>query len=151
MLMLDDGQLLVTSLGFGPTSGAVYRVNPETGARSVLLGGDFNEDGIVDPLDFTQWQASYGVDALADADFDGDSDGNDFLAWQRGLGRTTAPDLFSPSAFVVYDAPLASGRIPEPASAALAAAVLGATPMALRRRRLFVACPMQKSRRARPY
>lgn len=134
LLMLDDGQLLVTSLGFGPTSGSVYRLNPETGARSILLGGDFNEDGVVDPLDFTQWQASFGIDALADADFDGDTDGNDFLALQRGLGRTTAPDLFSPSAFVVYDAPSASGSVPEPSAATLAVAMIAAAPAVLRRR-----------------
>jgi hypothetical protein len=136
MLMVDDGQLLVTSLGFGPTSGSVYRVNPETGARSILLGGDFNEDGVVDPLDFTQWQTSFGVDALADADFDGDTDGNDFLALQRGFGRTTAPDLFSPSAFVVYDAPSASSGVPEPAAATLAVAVLAALTV-LRRQRIL--------------
>ncbi len=149
MLMLDDGQLLVTSLGFGPTSGSVYRFNPETGARSILLGGDFNEDGVVDPLDFTQWRASFGADALADADFDGDTDGNDFLAWQRGLGRTTAPDLFSPSAFVVYDAPPASGSVPEPAAVTLAAAVLVAVPAMLRRPRQILARPSESSHRAR--
>jgi hypothetical protein len=44
----------------------------------------------VDDADLTAWRASLGVNAGADADNDGDSDGADFLAWQqsRGSGGT---------------------------------------------------------------
>ncbi len=133
LLMLDNGQLLVSSLGFGPTSGSVYRFNTKTGARSVLLGGDFNQDGVVDDLDLSIWSSDYATGIQADADADGDADGADFLAWQRGLGGQGAPDLFSPSGFVVYDAP-AAARIPEPAAAMLMAWLLPA--MTQTRRRL---------------
>lgn len=126
MLMLDEGQLLVTSLGFGPTSGSVYRFNPETGARSVLLGGDFNQDGIVDGADLDGWRTDFAAGGQADADFDGDSDGADFLVWQRGLGNQTAPGLFSPSAFVVYNAQDFI-PIPEPSAALLALVAIVAT------------------------
>ena len=124
MLMLEGNQLLVTSLGFGPTSGSVYRVNSETGARSVLLAGDFNQDGIVDDVDLATWNSSFAVDGLADFNFDGASDGADFLAWQRGLGNEGAPDLFSPSSFVVYDPPSIS-VVPEPSTVQLLIAVSG--------------------------
>jgi hypothetical protein len=33
-----------------------------------------------------QWRGDFGINALSDADNDGDSDGADFLAWQRQLG-----------------------------------------------------------------
>ncbi len=46
---------------------------------------DFNLDGFVNADDLTEWQLAYGMNASADADKDGDSDGADFLAWQRGL------------------------------------------------------------------
>ena len=49
--------------------------------------------------------AAYGVNALADADRDGDSDGADFLTWQRQFGAGAQP--------------LASSQaIPEPATVA---------------------------------
>ena len=40
----------------------------------------------------TQWQGDFGVNDESDADNDGDSDGADFLAWQRQLG-TAAPGV----------------------------------------------------------
>jgi hypothetical protein len=49
--------------------------------------GDFNRDGSVSNLDLGVWSSAFGVTAASsgDADADGDADGNDFLAWQRGL------------------------------------------------------------------
>jgi hypothetical protein len=44
---------------------------------------DFNYDGLVDATDLNIWQSSYGIDLLGDADKDGDTDGRDFLIWQR--------------------------------------------------------------------
>jgi hypothetical protein len=55
----------------------------------------------------------------ADADFDGDSDGHDFLAWQRGLGNAGPPGLYSPSAVILYNPPSVTA-VPEPATASLA-------------------------------
>jgi hypothetical protein len=64
-----------------------------------IRSGDFNLDGITDSLDWDllnqAWSAAYGttldlnyfLNPLAgDADFDGDVDGGDFLAWQRSFG-----------------------------------------------------------------
>nr|MBA3481667.1 PEP-CTERM sorting domain-containing protein [Pirellulales bacterium] len=56
-----------------------------------------------------QWRGDFGA-AGSDADADGDSDGNDFLIWQRNLGAGTPP----PSTPAV-------GAVPEPASWALCA------------------------------
>jgi hypothetical protein len=120
LLTIDDNQLLVTSLGFGPTSGSLYRLNTATGARSTILAGDFNEDALVDALDLQVWRDAIAAnDASADADFDGDSDGHDFLAWQRGLGNAGPPGLYSPSAVILYNPPSVSA-VPEPATASLA-------------------------------
>ena len=58
-----------------------------------IVPGDFNADQMVDQLDFVQWQNAYGRDGSADSDLDRDSDGSDFLAWQRnyrvGVQSTT--------------------------------------------------------------
>jgi hypothetical protein len=45
----------------------------------------------VDAADLAEWRSGFGASgaANADADFDGDSDGSDFLAWQRSLGAAT--------------------------------------------------------------
>lgn len=43
------------------------------------LPGDFNQDGVVDDNDLVVWESSRGADAGGDADWDGDTDGMDFL------------------------------------------------------------------------
>ena len=66
---------------------------------------DFNEDTFVDEADLLIWKAAYGISDLADADGDGDSDGADFLVWQRQLDSALSPS----------SAPVA---VPEPSSIA---------------------------------
>jgi hypothetical protein len=75
----------------------------------MLLAGDFNGDTVVNGLDLVEWRSDFGVDDGSDADGDIDSDGEDFLIWQRQLGRTSA-------------ASLSSSALPEPATAWLAGA-----------------------------
>jgi arylsulfatase A-like enzyme len=48
-----------------------------------FLEADFNQSGKVNGADLDIWQASFGVNAAGDADGDGDTDGRDFLIWQR--------------------------------------------------------------------
>jgi hypothetical protein len=82
--------------------------------------GDFDGDAKVDELDLGQWRYNFGIDGGSDADGDRDSDGADFLAWQRGQGTLAAA---SPAGVTA----------PEPSSAAL----LGVAACGLRRRSLF--------------
>jgi hypothetical protein len=49
-----------------------------------LVGGVASADGDTDGRDFLTWQRSYG--ATASASSDGDVDGRDFLVWQRNTG-----------------------------------------------------------------
>ncbi|HYO26022.1 MAG TPA: hypothetical protein VEQ85_13850 [Lacipirellulaceae bacterium] len=119
--MLPEGRLLVASLGFGPTSGNLYRVNIETGARSNVLAGDFNSDGNVDAADLVRWRQGFGLDDRADADLDGDTDGSDFTVWQRSVGNQGPPGLYSPAAVALRPETAAVG-VPEPAFGLLAAA-----------------------------
>jgi hypothetical protein len=56
---------------------------------------DFNMDGAVNELDLTIWWMNVGIWSGAtfsqgDADFDGDTDGDDFLTWQRLVGKYSA-------------------------------------------------------------
>jgi len=70
---------------------------------------DFNVDLAVSGLDFSSWKAAFGSGSGADADGDLDSDGVDFLAWQRETGFTL------PTSTAV------SAAVPEPAGALLLA------------------------------
>lgn len=62
---------------------------------------DFDRDALVNSNDLTRWSAAYGLDGTADSNADGDSDGFDFLAWQRQVGGA---------------APLKAQAVPEPSS-----------------------------------
>jgi hypothetical protein len=72
-----------------------------------LFSADFDEDGDVDPTDLAIWDGAYDLNQLGDADGNNDSDGNDFLLWQRQVG--SAPAVAAASA------------VPEPSSLLLAA------------------------------
>ncbi|MDZ4657741.1 MAG: cytochrome c peroxidase [Bythopirellula sp.] len=89
----------------------------------VSLPGDFDGNGVVNSADLPFWQASFGLDSGGDADEDGDSDGRDYLVWQRNIGMTW-DDLMPLSAFQA---------VPEPSTALLGGALLVA---AFWRRRL---------------
>jgi len=64
--------------------------------------------------DLAQWQGDFGVNAMSD----GDSDGADFLTWQRQLGGAATV--------------AATAAVPEPATLLLL--VSGVLPMFIRRR-----------------
>ena len=85
---------------------------------------DFNEDTFVNGADLTMWKGAFGLNANGDADGDNDSDGRDFLIWQRNFGATSS----LPAGSGAFSA------VPEP-SAALAAIIGAATFVAFRLRR----------------
>ncbi len=63
-------------------------VDPTVGFRLAAIfveadSADFNNDTYVNGFDLELWKLSYGSTSEGDADHDGDSDGNDFLTWQR--------------------------------------------------------------------
>jgi hypothetical protein len=80
---------------------------------------DFNRDGTVNGPDLAIWKTAFHATTAGNADGDGDSDGNDFLIWQRTLGQSSLVP--------------ASGSVPEPASAMMI--VVSALGLARTRRR----------------
>jgi hypothetical protein len=56
---------------------------------------DFNNDGAVDAEDLVEWRGDFGMNDRSDADGDGDSDGADFLAWQRQLNASASGPFFT--------------------------------------------------------
>jgi hypothetical protein len=79
------------------------------------LRADFNDDLRVNNVDLNSfWKPSFGVSAGGDADNDGDTDGADFLVWQRELGANLNPAVRATTA------------VPEPGCGLLAATIAGA-------------------------
>lgn len=80
---------------------------------------DFNRDSLINGDDLPVWTGAYGATigpepTPGDADGDHDSDGHDFLAWQRTLGTVVPPATASAAAM-------------PPASEAMASDVLAAS------------------------
>ncbi len=85
---------------------------------TITTPGDFDGDHDVDADDLAQWESDYGVNGNSDSFLDGNSDGLDFLAWQRQFGNGVSP--------------LAAAQVvPEPTSAWL---LLSAAAVPCRRR-----------------
>jgi len=74
---------------------------------------DFTGDGLVNADDLAAWRDAFGPTNAADADDDGDSDGADFLVWQRTAGTSPGGSL-------------GVHAVPEPAAATLALALIAA-------------------------
>jgi hypothetical protein len=100
-----------------------------TGLLNVLtydLPGDFDNNNVVNNDDLVVWRnGMMGNNALGDTDGDADTDGNDFLIWQRFLGATNP-------------AVAATAAVPEPTSL-VAAAVASIALAGFRRQRCVAA------------
>ena len=73
----------------------------------IQLHADFDRNGDVDDIDLAQLESSYGVDAMGDTNGDGDTDGFDFLTWQRqftgSLGAAAASTAVpEPAAWMLF-------------------------------------------------
>ena len=88
-----------------------------------VLPGDFDGDLDVDYVDLNLWETSRGVDAGADTNFDGVSDGRDFLDWQEFLGT----QLVLPQVAVF--------AVPEPGTSTALAGLLSLAAFSVRTRR----------------
>ena len=75
------------------------------------MSADFDFDGDVDHDDLATWEAAYGQTAGGDADFNGVTNGDDFLLMQRQF--TGANPLAA-----------ASAAVPEPSALSLLSAAL---------------------------
>ena len=92
--------------------------------------GDFNGDGFINSADLRQWEVDYAINGDSDANNDGQSNGGDFLIWQRTYERTVlAPSI----------------PVPEPSSLRFAtlAAALGCLVHRLRSTSTNRICPNQ--------
>lgn len=84
----------VTSMSRMGTPMAFFPDN--TANRYGAVKGDFDQDGDTDGRDFLIWQRMYGVsNPAADANSDGNVDGLDLAVWQEEYGETPVPVLDS--------------------------------------------------------
>jgi hypothetical protein len=93
----------------------------EVGAAPTFNPADFNHDSVVNAADLGIWKTAFRTTAAGDADADGDSDGNDFLIWQRNIGPAasapTGASVPEPGALVLAVAALCAALARSPASA----------------------------------
>jgi hypothetical protein len=94
---------------------------------TLVLTADLNGDNVVSPIDLARWKTSFAASAAGDSDGDLDSDGADFLAWQRQLGGHVAA--------------AETELVPEPATLRLSMAMLLGMALQGRRRRPPTATP----------
>ncbi len=107
-----NGQLTFAVTGANDTSFEGDHQSRGAYDLKLTLGGgvdyaaDFNNDGKVNGLDLAAWKTAFGATPVGDADDDNDSDGADYLVWQRQFGSGGASVA-------------AASAVPEPAAAAL--------------------------------
>src|SRR5687768_17011062 len=97
---------------------SIFAIDNVSINRAPALTADFDRDRVVNAADLLQWQGDFGQTTHSDADGDGDSDGADFLAWQRQLGSAATVAVTS--------------TVPEPSNVLLLA--LGSLELLFRRR-----------------
>lgn len=122
----NDGDLLVTSLGNdNPLDpfwaghlfpGKVRRFESMVLGQTPLLVGDITQDEVVNADDLAAWQVAFTETLGGDLDGDLDTDGSDFLRWQRGFGNQGIMGAFQPTAIVRYDPVPGAIAVPEPAA-----------------------------------
>ena len=64
-------------------------------ASGVLAQGDYDQNMVVDSLDYTAWRSTYGngssglhVGAFADGNYNNNVDAADYVLWRKSVGRT---------------------------------------------------------------
>ena len=64
------------------------------------LEGDYNNDGVVDLVDFTEWRNHLGQTGIqaADGDHNGVVDANDYLVWKNNFGAVATPSTLTATA-----------------------------------------------------
>jgi hypothetical protein len=118
------GALTFAVSGFGDDEFSGVHFQNDAYQLELTLGGggtltaDFDNSGGVRAADLALWRGAFGPSAVGDADDDNDTDGADFLAWQRQLGSGAG----------------AASSVPEPASTGLLGLALLSCGVALRRR-----------------
>jgi len=123
MLGYNPGSILLTS-NQGSASSLSVLINPD----AELDNADFDGDGVVDGIDFLEWQRNVGTGTLhseGDAEHDGDVDRSDLEVWEAQYGEP---------------APLAAiTSVPEPSTGLLIALACLSIGSIGRRQQLFVA------------
>ena len=80
---------------------------------------DFTRDDYIDRRDLIAWIRSFGRDGHGDSDNDLDSDGGDFLNWQRGYGEEMPSMEMFASLAAISAQQAALSAVPEPGTVAL--------------------------------
>ena len=115
-LAFEDPNGIYPNRLYVTAAGSLYRVDIPSLSD---FPSDFTGDGIVDEKDLQEWQSDYGINGTSDTNGDGQSNGTDFLIWQRGFEAAASS---------------APNAIPEPASILLIGLFISAASVVRKRR-----------------
>ncbi len=97
--------------------GGIVRYDLATGNKVSFLVGDFNGDLTVNDADLTAWSGAFGATSAGDSQGEGNSYGDDFLAWQHNQGNQGVLDSnFQPTAIIRHVTAGFGTSVPEPAT-----------------------------------
>ncbi|MGP1273491.1 MAG: GC-type dockerin domain-anchored protein [Phycisphaerales bacterium] len=89
-------QLFATTLAFGPSATGDLRLDLIVDGGSRLCA-DSNNNGSIEPGDFTAWVAAFNQgDPIADTNQNGSVEGSDFSAWVAAYNQGTAGPTCTP-------------------------------------------------------
>jgi hypothetical protein len=111
-VVLLDGSLFELNLTDEQFYDSPYVDYVDRNARltvTLVLNSDFNGDGAVDSSDLSEWKTGFATSAAGDSNANFDTDGADFLTWQRQFGSrlaATSPAPEPPARILVMAAAL---------------------------------------------
>jgi hypothetical protein len=90
-------------------------------ARSAVVAGDYDGNGIVGPEDYTAWRANFGGTTSPGAGADGNGDGvidaADYVVWRNNLGAGSGSKAAVPEPYCLIQLALAGALLPWRSSA----------------------------------
>ena len=89
---LKGYEIVSPSGSLAPAGWTVGNLDAQGVGNATPAATDFDSSNSVDATDLAIWNSAYATTGVADSDLDSDSDGADFLRWQR---KTDCPAIWA--------------------------------------------------------
>jgi hypothetical protein len=85
-----------------PAFSQLILIDPQACPNCFGLAGDYNQDGLVNQVDYESWRAAFGsASAAVDGNVDGVVDAADYVVWRRAVDSTTFNGSIATSLIVI--------------------------------------------------